>query len=330
MQVIQKEVGPNKAQLTIYLQTQSKELSTAAIRPAVLIFPGGGYFVCSDREAEPVALAYLAEGFNAFVLRYTVGEKERFQDAFEDAEAALRELRAHAAEWHIDAAKIAVAGFSAGGHLAACLGTAEGERPNALILGYPVIKAEMGPPVNKELWAADERVTEDTPPTFLFSTSDDNVVPVENSLAFAAALARHNVYFELHVYLTGEHGVSLAKAATANGQAAMVNPPVAEWFSQSVRFLQQLWGDFPLKQAPPPAPVRDRAALPLDTPIKRLLQDKQSRAVLTQCLPGVLDRILANPMAHGLSLNQMAEFAGLLLPPEVLDHVRQELDKLKK
>ena len=122
-------LGPNNASLTCYVQDPSPSLANAAIRPAVLILPGGGYQYCSDREAEPVALAYLAEGFNAFVLRYTVGRDCPLDKALADAQAALSYLRDHAAALHIDPHRIAAVGFSAGGHLAAALGTQSHIRP---------------------------------------------------------------------------------------------------------------------------------------------------------------------------------------------------------
>jgi len=119
----------------------------------VLVLPGGGYFHTSDREAEPVALAYLAEGFNAFVLRYSVGPESPFEQSFDDAKAALAWIRENAAELHIDPAQVVAVGFSAGGHLAASLATAAAEKPDVLVVGYPVTLEEFGPPVGKELIA---------------------------------------------------------------------------------------------------------------------------------------------------------------------------------
>lgn len=119
---VEKLTNENVA-LTGYIHDVSEELSNAKQRPAVLIFPGGGYFNCSDREAEPVALAYLAAGYQAFVLKYSVGKEKTFEQAFFDAKEAFSYLKNHAEELCIRKDKIAVAGFSAGGHLAAALGT---------------------------------------------------------------------------------------------------------------------------------------------------------------------------------------------------------------
>lgn len=246
MRVFTETVGSNAAELTSYVQSDSDVLSNAAVRPAVLIFPGGAYQRCSDREAEPVALAYLAEGFNAFVLRYSVGPDATFDEAMSDAQAALTKIRENAAELRIDPTKIAVVGFSAGGHLAASLGTVSEVKPDALVLGYPVTLAYLGERVNTPIPDAAEHVTAATPPTFLFATRDDQSVPIDNSLAFASALDRAGVEFEVHIYRSGTHGLSLAKPLTANGQADWVNEPVQAWLAESVTFLRALWGDFPL------------------------------------------------------------------------------------
>lgn len=244
MEIREELVGEHSATLTCYVQTPSTELGNAAVRPAVLVLPGGGYFVTSDREAEPVALAYLAQGFNAFVLRYAVGAQSPFESSFADARAALAWIREHAAELHIDPAKVAAVGFSAGGHLAASLATAAQDRPDALVVGYPVTLEEFGPPVGKVLLDVPSHVTSETPPTFLFSTCDDTVVPIRNSLDFLSALAREHVPFESHIYLLGPHGLSLAKPSTSNGQAALVEGSVAQWLPDSVRFLHAVFGDF--------------------------------------------------------------------------------------
>ena len=111
-----------KAHMQCYVQARSHKL-TMPPRPAVVIFPGGGYDYTSDREAEPVANAYLAAGYSAFVVRYAVGADARHPHPLLDAAAAVALLRARAEEFYIDPHKIAVCGFSAGGHLAAHLGT---------------------------------------------------------------------------------------------------------------------------------------------------------------------------------------------------------------
>lgn len=244
MQTFTQTLGQNAATLTGYVQEPSDELANARVRPAVLVLPGGGYIHTSDREAEPVALAYLAEGFNAFVLRYAVGDAASFAMALSDAEHALAWIRDHAAQLHIDPARVAVVGFSAGGHLAASLGTLAEGKPDALVLGYPVTLAEIGELLGKQIPDLPERVTSQTPPTFLFSTAGDELVPIRHSLALLTALAHHQVPFESHIYLRGQHGLSLSKPLTANGHATLVEDSVVPWLADSVRFLRSVLGDF--------------------------------------------------------------------------------------
>jgi acetyl esterase/lipase len=216
-------------------------------RGAVIVCPGGAYGMRADHEGEPIALWLNSIGIHAFVLRYRVAPY-RYPSAFNDAKRAVRYVRHHAAQYGINANKIGVLGFSAGGHLTASIGTfidsgdpnAEdplerlSSRPDAIIPCYPVIT--MKPPyLNEgsrinligndpapelvELLSLEGQVTSDTPPTFLWHTSDDVAVPVENSLMFAAALRRNKVPFDLHVYEQGHHGLGLAES----------DPHVSNW-----------------------------------------------------------------------------------------------------
>lgn len=200
MKIFVKNLSNSGASLTAYLHNISPELSTADIRPAVLIFPGGGYYSCSDREAEPIALAYSAEGYNAFVCRYSVGLEAGFSEAFEDAQESLALMHSNADEWNIDKEKIAVAGFSAGGHLAAAVAAMGSLRPTAVILGYPVVLASMGNFLGKTIPGIDEIIDENMPPVFAFATRNDRTVPIENTLALANALDKAECPFELHLH----------------------------------------------------------------------------------------------------------------------------------
>lgn len=326
MQIVFEKIGNSGASLTAYLHDKSQELRTAAVRPAMLIFPGGGYFNCSDREAEPIALAYAAEGYNSFVLRYTVGASATFSEAFEDAQAAIALLRQRADTWAVDADRIAVIGFSAGGHLAAMLGCSGTIRPNALILCYPCILDDMGKGLGKELPSADKYVDSDTPPTFLFSTRDDRIVPIRNSLAFASALDKAGVPFELHIFRHGEHGLSLAKPLTANGVRGMNEPSVAGWFDMSVNWLKGQWGDFPADSDTPPYDVAAEG-LHLDTPIEYLLANPQASNILQNYAPDLASMAKQNEETRKVSLNIIRVFAPDVLSEEVLRNIENDLKK---
>ena len=231
------------ATLTVYARDLSPEIDESARYPGMVICPGGAYRETSDREAEPVALALLAQGYNAFVLRYSVAPA-RYPQALLELFAAIAYLRDRAEEYHLDPKRIVSMGFSAGGHLAACsgifwseaelsarIGRAPAEvRPDAMVLGYPVITADpdyanaesfemlLGKDADLALLdklSLDRSVSSDTVPAFVWHTVDDNCVPSENSLLLASALKRAKVPFELHLYPTGAHGLSLAPPLTA-------------------------------------------------------------------------------------------------------------------
>ena len=124
--------------LTAYIQDAGGEFQFP-LRPAMLVLPGGAYAMCSDREADPVAMAYLKAGFQAFVLRYSTGDHKIWPNPLEDYEQAMELLKEKADQWYLDADRIAAVGFSAGGHLCACAATIAKNKPAAAILVYPAI-----------------------------------------------------------------------------------------------------------------------------------------------------------------------------------------------
>ncbi len=231
--------------LTTYILDSSREMPYMAKRPAVLIFPGGAYKFCSDREAEPIAMAFLAMGFSAFVLRYSLNSKDVFDKALSDAEEALTLIRGKAEEYNILPDKIAVCGFSAGGHLAAGISTLGSTRPNALILGYPCISADIcGEGVLcTSVPSLDDKVTADNPPTFLFSTCADTCVPIHSSTSFLSALEKNGVPFEAHIFSDGGHGLALANPVTCLRGSSGDNPDVAKWIALCQSWLYRLFLD---------------------------------------------------------------------------------------
>lgn len=227
------------ATLTAYLPDKSKEMGHADIRRAVLIIPGGGYYMCSDREAEPLAFAFLSKGYAAFVLRYTVGKEYDFSMPFADVNEAMKTICDNAEEWSIDKEKIAAIGFSAGGHLCAALSTMGDIRPAASILVYPCILEEISNILAFPVPGTDTEVDEKTPPAFIVSACADNVVPIRNSLAYASALEKKNIPFEMHVYEKGYHGFSLADNIVYSKAEADYCAHIRGWFDLCAKWLEK-------------------------------------------------------------------------------------------
>lgn len=229
---------PGGAQLIGYLRDRTVEMPAFNTRPAILILPGGGYAWCSKREADPVAMQFLQAGYNVFTLYYTCRSDEtvpalRWQPLI-DAAGAILHIRRNAEQFGTDPAKIAICGFSAGGHLAASTAilwdaepvrTALGihgteARPDAVVLGYPVITAgeyrHDGSIVNlcgddadlRTTMSLENQVRDGLPPFFVWHTVEDPSVPVQNSLMLAGALTAHKVPLELHLFAHDGHGTS--------------------------------------------------------------------------------------------------------------------------
>lgn len=203
--------------------------------PVFMVFPGGGYHHHASHEGHDVAMWLNSCGLNAVVLHYTVspdGNTAPIHPApLLEARTVLAWLRAGKSGLEVDSARIGVIGFSAGGHLAALLSTVtdadpgpESGRPDLSVLAYPVISMlpTWNPSSTEHLagtnatldlrrsLSAELRVDAAVPPTFLWHTSDDEGVPVGNSLAYAASLAEHGVPFELQIFPHGRHGLGLA------------------------------------------------------------------------------------------------------------------------
>lgn len=229
------------------------------VRPAMLVIAGGGYGFVSPREKECIALAYVSQGFAAFTLEYSIAPV-KFPAQLIEGAMALAYIRENAQKYGVKPDKIAAIGFSAGGHLTGMLGTlfdraevkaalkdkAALVRPDAVILSYPVItcgdKAHKGSFYNlcgeenlklQEELSLENCVNANSSPAFIWTTVDDNCVPSENSLFMALAYKAAGVPFELHVFESGVHGLSLATEETA-----WVNPPVQKWLTLSFTWLK--------------------------------------------------------------------------------------------
>lgn len=252
---------------TAYLRGYIKDAddtSTHENYPAVIVVPGGSYTHIPEAQAETLALAFSNLGYQSFYLRYHfAGEKKPLLPApVIDLAQAVALVRRHADEWHVDANTIVIAGFSVGGHIVSLysdywhtdwLKTQSGStsislKPQAVILGYPVINPALGFPTDPETlaawtstpdkFAADQHVSAANPPTFIWVTGDDPLVPAKNSLAYANVLAENNIPYELHVFHHGPHGIALANHLTAWKRDAD-QPHVAHWLKLAEEWLNE-------------------------------------------------------------------------------------------
>jgi acetyl esterase/lipase len=308
--------------LTSYLLDSSVELPNLNLRPAILIFPGGGYQMCSDREAEPIAMAYLAEGYHTFVLRYSLKHNAAFPKPLNDAEEALELIRKSSLEWGVDPDKVAVCGFSAGGHLAGAVGTMGRVRPNAMILGYPVILESMSRISPEPIPGIDQHVDSKTPPAFIFHTVADTLVPVNNALALANAMDHAKVPFELHIFQNGTHGLSLAKPLTSGGRAKMVDSDVAKWFDLSVAWIKNVFGEFDFHKT---SDLNDNITeYNLDVQLGVLWKNSECVKVILDAFPAIKGMEL-NEEAQAAPLQLIIEFGGFSISPEEVEELNHKL-----
>ncbi len=223
--------------LSAYIHDSSREYAGVTTRPAVLVIPGGGYSICSDRFADCVALGYLNAGFHAFVLRYTLQQDGAWPAPLHDYDNAMTYILAHAEEWSVDTTRIAVCGSSAGGHLATCAITMAEHRPAAAILGYPLLVQE-----DINAWVAGvpsplDHIDSATCPCFIFGARDDEMVSINSSIELQRALFKHGVPFEVHIYARGKHGFSLAKQPFHEKDLRAMR-----WMQDSIDWLGETWG----------------------------------------------------------------------------------------
>lgn len=238
----EKIILNSQRNVTLFRMTQNVggEFGKITKRPAVLILPGGAYAACSDREAEVIAYPYLYAGFHAFVLRYSVGDYRTWPNPLDDYEQAMELIRSKE-EWCIIKNRIAVIGFSAGGHLAACAATLSKNRPNAAILGYAALGHDIvgfcQPDLKVPLPA--DFVNGDTCPCFLFAARDDNVVPIKDTADFQSKLIEYGIQFETHIYAYAGHGFGNG-AANINGKGLCRR--VSNWVGDSIGWLEDVFG----------------------------------------------------------------------------------------
>lgn len=258
---------PTGGVMTAYLHRESEDMPDEQCRkrPAIIVCPGGAYLGTSVREQDAPAAAFLNMGFQVFVLEYSVGEKVKNKQGMEELGRCVQIIRQNSAQWLVDPQKVMVLGFSAGGHLAASLGVhwddsdvicrcgaKQGEeiRPDGLILAYPVITAgeyahrlsidtvSAGSTEDMSYWSLETQVSEKTPPTFIWHTMEDGLVPVENSFLFATALHQAGVPCECHFFVHGEHGMSVCTK-----EVGSYSKSVGAWIPLCRTWIEEQFGE---------------------------------------------------------------------------------------
>ena len=314
--------------LTAYIQPAGGEFGAIDRRPAVLVIPGGGYHFCSEREADPVAFPYLKAGYQAFILRYSLGEQAEWPNPLEDYEQAMGLIRQNAEKWHVAPDRIAVIGFSAGGHLAGCAATMSKNRPNAAILGYPVMDGDCARDYLPSAPDVPGAVDENTCPCFIIATRTDNLVPVHNALHMAQALCANDIAFESHIYANGPHGLSTGDASI-NGQG--YSEHYGDWVEDSLAWLSDVMGGISSQGLTAPrfgAKVNGNRekTLNLGCTMKYLMEHPKGKAFLEEVFQG---RPMGFPpaAAGAVTLGDGLRYAGL--SEEALQAIDEKINKIE-
>ncbi len=249
----------DESKLYCYEHTEFPEMPVKS-RPAMLVIPGGGYGMCSDREGEPVAIEFFNRGYNAYVLRYPVAPA-RFPSQLIAAANAMNEIRSRAKGCKTNVKKVFAIGFSAGGHLCGSLANCPEDfapvkkydfAPNGIVLCYPVIGGTPthggsfdnllgGMPEGENEWLnLHASVRPDNPPAFIWATANDACVPAVNALNYAAAYCAKGLKYELHIFRDGPHGLSVCDERTAYGNPCLINGKAAHWIDFADEFLRSI------------------------------------------------------------------------------------------
>ena len=317
--------------LTAYIQEVAGEFQFAK-RPAILVLPGGGYAMCSDREADPVALAYTKAGYQAFILRYSTGKNKTWPNPLEDYEQAMALIEERAEEWHLGSSRIAAVGFSAGGHLCACAATIARHKPAAAILVYPSILKDICDMCHPGMPQPNEHVTGETSPCFLVAARDDRTVDVKNSLMMQLALAENGIPFESRIYSYGGHGFSTADDWIINNS---LSPRIPHWVDDSIGWLKETLGTLTMKGISEPniAVSKNGDTAPVLSVMCTLNHIRRQSAEAVSVLKPLFDGIQAVADARGYSMEGLMAAIGNNTLRELMEMVQvdgetiQEIDK---
>lgn len=271
--MLYKKVQLDKDDKNVFLEVYIADALMGFTRNAILVIPGGAYgCVCSEREGEPVAMAFMPYGYNAFVLHYSVSSNsdKTFPSQLIQASMAMKHIKDHAEEYNINPDKVFVTGFSAGGHLTASLGIMWNKKeiyeaidmpygynkPTGIMPIYPVITSESAyinllsfqnllgsTEVTKEMMdvvSLEKHVTMDSSPAYIVHTSNDEGVHVKNSMLLANAYIEAGMTVELHIYPDGPHGMALGNKITECGNPKWVDECFADWVKNAVKWAEKV------------------------------------------------------------------------------------------
>ena len=314
--------------LTSYIQEVGGDFHFQK-RPAMIVIPGGGYSWCSDREADAVAFAYLKAGYQAFILRYSIGEYNTWPNPLEDYEMTMELIEKRSEEWGIDTTRIAAVGFSAGGHLCACAATIAKRKPAAAILVYPAILKEVCDICQLGMPRPNEQVTADTCPCFIVAARDDHTVDVKNSILMQLALAEHEVPFESHIYSYGGHGFSTGEDWIVDGNTSA---RVANWVEDSIGWLKENLGNLTVKgfSEPNTAVLKNGNSAPvLSVSCSLNYIRKQPEEVLGVMKP-LFDGMKAVADSKGYNVEDLMTAIGACTIRELMEMVQMDEEYIQK
>jgi len=267
--MIQEKIFFDKSDDRVFLETYAVADGDVEPRDAILVIPGGGYNSVSEREGIYTALAFAGRGINAFVLTYLVGEDAVYPRQLLDAARAFQYIKENAGKYHINPNRIFALGYSAGGHLLGTLVTLHSvaERELGLsenyinvcgaIFCYPVVTAfgsthngsfkkllkkplEEFTEEEKNLLSIEKNITPDSPPAFIWHTSEDKAVPINGSLKLCEAYYEAGIPVELHIYPHGPHGIALATDYSSKGKEDYIQPRAEMWISEAFKWMKSL------------------------------------------------------------------------------------------
>lgn len=346
MKTLTFPLGTNpKAKLTCYIQEGM--MMPGMTLPGAVLCPGGAYMMLSPREGEQMAMTFVGMGFHAFVVDYSIGLNCAWPQPVVEASIAMKILREHAQEWHLNPDQIFISGYSAGGHVASGLGvmwndpevqrlagvSGEENKPNAMLLCYPCVNIDMPVFENGELVVKaiknEEMVGPHTPPAFIVHTYGDKMVSMEQSTRLVYAMSKKDRPVEFHLYTPGDHGSPMNTGSMVVPEG-MTAPSINDWLPRFKQWLDELWNPKEYKAPPVAFPnafntrehfetlaclIRDDMGMPPMpglSPMSRLdaiADNEAAMAVLKEYVPKLAE-LKITETARSFPISAWLEYAG--------------------